>query len=545
MIGTMLPRHYRITGKLGRGAMSVVYSGVYEPLGQPVAIKLLKSHLVSDQATFKRFQQEAKTAGALEHPNIVGIFDFGITDQGVPYLIMELLHGLSLKQRLQTAPAVDLQGLVKLFIQIADALSYTHERGIVHRDVKPSNIIIVEEKGKDVVKLVDFGIAKMQTLDGDRIGAMELTATGEVFGTPLYVSPEQAMGRSIDARADIYSLGCVLYEALAGRPPFNAPTAFDVIRMQITSDPIPLDAARPDLRLPPSLLRAVDRAMLKDPDARYQTLREMIADLHEAISEDRRAVYGRISPRSNGPISSTKMKVVSSAALPILQMPPDVVHEKRRLPMMLFLMVWISGCLTGALILFALDFKDKFDLASSPTDQMERSTEPMQMHLKSSPAADMVQAASEQINSSNYAGAASTLSKAIPLLEKGDADDKDELANALNMMGICYYYTHEPAKAEPYLRRAYDLDKQLFGAGSAACAGVLTNLGRVCEMRRKLDKAEKYYRESLAISEKIYGRTDTKLASRLQNLASFLHRRHKNVEAASLERRARDILNGK
>jgi tetratricopeptide (TPR) repeat protein len=137
-----------------------------------------------------------------------------------------------------------------------------------------------------------------------------------------------------------------------------------------------------------------------------------------------------------------------------------------------------------------------------------------------------------------------TLTRAVPLLERGGVDEKDELANALNMMGICYYYMHQPVRAQPYLLKAYNLDKQLCGADSAACAGVLTNLARVSEMQRKFEKAENYYRESLAVSYKIYEANDKKLVPRLQNLSAFLRRRHKNVEAASLERRGRDILSG-
>ena len=537
MIGTMLPRRYRITGSLGRGAMSVVYSGIYEPLGQPVAIKLLKSHLVSDQSTFKRFQQEAKTAGALEHPNVVGILDFGITDQGVPYLIMELLNGMSLWERLRTAPGLDLQGLLHLFVQICDALQYTHERGVIHRDVKPSNIIIANEDGQDIVKIVDFGIAKMQTLEGNPM-VSDLTATGEVFGTPLYVSPEQAMGRTLDNRADIYSLGCVLYEAVAGQPVFNAQTAFDIIRLQINSEPIPLDAARPDLRLPPSLIRAVERSLQKSPNDRYQSMAELADDLRLAMAEDCRGMYGR-QQKQGGINSTSRLKVAAAAAVATVaaqQAPPAVAAPKRRFPIMMFLLVWVSGMLTGLVILFSLDLKEKLAVASVRTDQMvvsERHPGVVQT--------DELARASQAITDQQFGVAEDALAKVIPTLERGGAAQQDNLANALNLMGIAHYYSRSPVKAEPYLRRAYDIDKSLYGAESAACAGVLTNLARVAEMEQSFDNAEKYYRHSLAISEKIYGRNDKKLGSRIQNLAAFLKRRHKNVEAASLERRALEM----
>jgi serine/threonine protein kinase len=288
LIGTLLPRHYRIAEQLGRGAMSVVYSGVYEPLGQQVAIKLLKSHLVSDLQTFKRFQQEAKTAGALEHPNIVSIFDFGVTEQGVPYLIMEMVHGASLWALLQSPQSVPVSSAINIFTQTADALAYTHERGTIHRDVKPSNILVVaDSEGGETVKLLDFGIAKLQNYEGNP--AANLTQTGEVFGTPLYVSPEQAMGRVLDGRADIYSLGCVMYEVLAGCPPFQGPSAFDVLRMQVQSDPVPLEDFRNSMEmepLPPALVAAIEKAMSKDPDARQQSMAELVQDLQQAKMEN-------------------------------------------------------------------------------------------------------------------------------------------------------------------------------------------------------------------------------------------------------------------
>jgi serine/threonine protein kinase len=590
LIGTMLPRQFRITGKLGKGAMSVVYAGVYEPLGQPVAIKLLKSHLVSDQVTFKRFQQEAKTAGALEHPNIVGVLDFGVTDQGVPYLIMELLRGDSLKEHLHRKPPPDLLEIIQIFMQAADALYYTHQRGIIHRDVKPSNILIVNENGKDVVKIVDFGIAKMQTLDGNALNA-DLTATGEVFGTPLYVSPEQAMGRTLDSRADIYSLGCVLYEAVAGKPAFNAPSAFDVIRMQITQEHIPLDAARPDLQLPPSLLAAVDRAMTKDPNERYQTMAELVADLRNACNEYRNGVFGR-APRSSSnlpiisssrnPIAQSSRVHLSSSNMPVLS--PDAVPPKKRLPIMLFLAVWISGCLTGVLVLFCLDFKEKLELATSPTEQMVVSSnetapesspeilDPKAVALSKSAAdnydvrkygaaeADCLaalkiaeskkqdvgaavlrtQIASVYLATEKFKAAQQVLAKAIPVLETA-TDQKDNLGNALNLQGIAYYYMRDPNKAEPLLERAYKIDSELYGTQSSACAGVQTNLARVYEMNHKLDLAERLYRDSMEVSQKIYPPGDKKLIARMNNLASFLKRRNKTVEAASLERQAKEM----
>lgn len=548
MIGTMLPRHYRITGKLGRGAMSMVYGGIYEPLNQPVAIKLLKSHLVSDLPTFKRFQQEAKTAGALEHPNIVGILDFGVTDQGVPYLIMELLQGESLSERLKRCKSMPVDSVISLFAQAGDALQYTHERGIIHRDVKPSNILIVLEHGEDMVKIVDFGIAKMQTMEGGTGGAAELTATGEVFGTPLYVSPEQAMGRPLDSRADIYSLGCVMYEALAGVPPFNAPTAFDVIRMQITENAKPIEDARPDLHIPPSLAVAIERAMAKDPNARYQTMAELLADLQQAQLEltsgvratrtnvKRNSPSGTMpilqAPNGRGRVSSSKESVVSNAV-------PQMTL-RRTLPVMPFLVACVSGCLAGVLILFCLDLKSKLEHPESAQAQGSKHSTDKKDPMVAK-AVSLIDLCTKETAKHNLPAALTAGKKAVAMLEKDRDGHETELAAAYRSLGIVYYYMHQGAKAEPLLVQAWEIDKQMVGEESATCAGDLSNLAKVFEDQKKFDKAETYYRRALAICEKVYGRTDRRLVNRLKNLADFLHRQKRSVEARTLDRRAREV----
>lgn len=595
MIGTMLPRNYRITGKLGRGAMSVVYSGVYEPLNQPVAIKILKSHLVSDQSTFKRFQQEAKTAGALEHENIVGILDFGVTDQGVPYLIMELLEGESLTDRLRRSRGLSLDAVISLFSQAADALQYTHERGVIHRDVKPSNILIVHEEGMAKLKIVDFGIAKMQTTRGPA-GALDLTATGEVFGTPLYVSPEQAMGRTLDCRADIYSLGCVMYEAVAGQPAFSGTTAFDVIRMQVSDDPIPLGAVRPDLKIPPSLALAVTKSMSKVPASRYQTMSELLEDLQKARmelnSETRESSSKGLSTVKSTGKSDDKLGplVVSQRAKTA---PVSAAGSKQFNVLLLpLLMAGVSGLLAGALILFAFDFTEKMTQSQTKSTNDHRmvvgdtrASLPQRIQVMDPQAVALGKSAHVQYEKGNYGaaeaqckkaieitsskgqklGSAILLSelcsiytahnnlpaaldagqKAVAVLQKADASRKADLAIALRSLGIVHYYLHQPAKAEPLLKQAWQIDQEICGPISLACAIDLSNLARAEEDNKNFDRAEDHYKESIAISEKVYGRSDPRLAERIENLAAFLAKRNRQVEARTLERRAKHLASDK
>ncbi len=287
LIGTSLPRNYHILSLLGRGSMSVVYKGVYEPLNQPVAIKMLKAHLVSDPYQLKRFQSEIKTAGSLNHPNIVGILDFGVTGQGTPYLIMDYLDGKSLSDILDTEERLSVRRAVDLFTQAADALAHAHQAGILHRDIKPSNLLICADAEKrETLKVVDFGIAKlmMPGENGNNAdGLLSLTATGEVLGTPLYMSPEQANGKALDARSDIYALGCVLYHALTGKPPFLGDTALDTMRLQISAPAKPIDQVRTDLYIPQGLQMIVMLCLQKDPRQRYQTMDLLRDDLRTCL----------------------------------------------------------------------------------------------------------------------------------------------------------------------------------------------------------------------------------------------------------------------
>jgi serine/threonine protein kinase len=287
LIGKILPRRYRILAPLGKGSMSVVYKGVYEPLEQIVAIKMLKTHLVADETQAKRFQHEIKAAGALIHPNIVGILDFGVTEEGVPYLIMEYLEGKNLAALIRQQERLSVPTAIHIFSQVADALAFAHEHGIVHRDVKPSNIVIMGgEDDEKNVKLVDFGIAKVKHAASAAGDNPALTRAGEVLGTPLYMSPEQCQGKELDGRSDIYSLGCVMYASLTGQPPIVGDHPMDTIKKQVTMVPPPMEKVRPDLFFPEKLTAVVNKALIKDPRLRYQYMAQLKEDLDASERSD-------------------------------------------------------------------------------------------------------------------------------------------------------------------------------------------------------------------------------------------------------------------
>ncbi len=261
---------YRIVRQLGEGGMGVVYEAVNDAIERRVAIKVLHPEYAKDRETASRFFDEARAVNRIEHPSLVQISDYGQTAEGTAYLVMEFLRGESLAQQIDRAHAagkrLDVSEVVRIAWQTADALRAAHEKHIVHRDMKPDNLMIVRDPvapGGERVKILDFGIAKLMKSGAKR------TATSAVIGTPLYMSPEQCRGAGeVDERSDVYSLGVVLYEMLAGRCPFNAEGGGEVLGMHLFKEPPPLASFAP--AAPAELVTLTHRLLLKDKDARPQ-----------------------------------------------------------------------------------------------------------------------------------------------------------------------------------------------------------------------------------------------------------------------------------
>ncbi len=277
LTGTTLARNYEILALIGSGGMSVVYKARHKLMKSLAAIKMLHAHLLSHQKTLQRFQQEAQAVKTLSHPNIVYVSDFGVTDDGQPYLVMDYLEGISLSELIRRQGKVEVERALHILTQTCDALSHAHGKGIIHRDLKPSNIMLVrQEADNDFVKIVDFGIAKLgeETQQGQH-----LTQTGEVFGSPPYMSPEQCLGSKLDARSDVYSFGCVMYEALTGLAPFKGESSLATMHKHLNDTPQPLSLAGLDPRLAARLDAIVFKCLEKEPDKRYQTMQDVRAQL--------------------------------------------------------------------------------------------------------------------------------------------------------------------------------------------------------------------------------------------------------------------------
>jgi serine/threonine protein kinase len=277
LCGKIFAQRYQVLELLGRGGMSVVYKARHLIMDKIVALKVLHMYLARDQLSLRRFKQESQTAATLTHPGIVAIHDCGESGEGMPYLVMDFVEGITLSELLTQEGPLKLEKFLIVMKQVAAALSHAHKCGIIHRDLKPSNIMITEKDGAVLTKIVDFGIAKMVSQSGE--AAQQLTQTGEVFGSPLYMSPEQCAGTPVDHRADIYSLGCVMYETLSGRTPFKGESVYDTMNRHMNEAPPSLVAAQLEEGLRQRLELILLRALAKLPADRYQSMAEIESEL--------------------------------------------------------------------------------------------------------------------------------------------------------------------------------------------------------------------------------------------------------------------------
>ncbi|MET0339578.1 MAG: serine/threonine-protein kinase, partial [Polyangiales bacterium] len=305
LVGSLLAERYRVLGRIGEGGMGKVYEAQHVVLDKPVALKVLREDFSHRPEVVARFRQEARAASRIGHPHIVDVSDFGVTQAGAHFFVMELLVGHDLAVELEREGTLPTRRALQIVLQCAEALAAAHAKGIVHRDVKPENLFLVEhESGGDYVKLVDFGIAKI--LDAElasstgKVAERKLTQTGVVFGTPEYMAPELALGQSADHRVDAYALGVILFELIAGRPPFLGDTFMGVLA-QHAGDPIPtLAEVNPSCFAPPALEALVVRALAKKPDDRHPSMAafaEEVARLLETLTADppRAALPGTIT----------------------------------------------------------------------------------------------------------------------------------------------------------------------------------------------------------------------------------------------------------
>ncbi len=278
LTGQVLGERYRIDRKLGEGGMSEVYLAHHVLMGRPSAVKILGGQLTRDPDAVGRFNREATNASRINHPNVCAIYDFGLTPDGLIYLAMEYVEGGTLTALLDRTGPLPVSRAIEIIKQCAAGLQAAHDLGIIHRDLKPDNIMANQGRSGDLVKLVDFGIAK--AIDAER--EQQVTRTGLVVGTPEYMSPEQLSGDAIDARSDVYSLALVFYRMVTGTLPFQATTAQETMAKRLTEDPLPLAQALPTGIFPPGLQQVLDRGLARYPRDRCPSAPEFATGLEQA-----------------------------------------------------------------------------------------------------------------------------------------------------------------------------------------------------------------------------------------------------------------------
>tara|TARA_B100001750_G_scaffold152915_2_gene122593 strand:- start:239 stop:1393 length:1155 start_codon:yes stop_codon:yes gene_type:complete len=318
-VGREVAGQFRIVERIGSGGMGAVYKAEQPQMNRHVAIKILHSRYLSRKDLVSRFRREARAMSHLSHPNTARVFMYGQLEDGACYFVMEYLEGRNLAQLVRRDGPMDPKRAMHVMAQVCGALDEAHRAGIIHRDLKPENVFLTNQGGiDDYPKVLDFGLAKV-TEKQMRPGSMILTREGMVFGTPEFMSPEQARGKTLDPRSDIYSLGVILYELLSGKLPFEARQPIEFIQLHVNEPPIPLSERMKDRELPAGLEAAVMKALEKDPDDRYTTAAEFAQAL-EAVAEGRPS-FGASKPIFGGPPSTSPVVGVEAPPSSVVQQP--------------------------------------------------------------------------------------------------------------------------------------------------------------------------------------------------------------------------------
>jgi serine/threonine-protein kinase len=324
MVGREIAGRYRLLAKLGEGGMGAVYRAEQMSLKRTVAVKVLRPDVAGSPLLLRRFNAEAEAVAKLNHPNTVGIYDYGQDTDGTTFIAMEYIEGTSLRKVVHNEAPLRLQRVLRIATQICASLTDAHQRSIVHRDLKPDNVMM-QTRGRehDVVRVLDFGIAKLR--DDDRATKMQMTQQGDMLGTPQYMAPEQIRGEHVDGRADIYALGCMLYEMSTGRMAFEAQTVMAMLSKHLLETPPPPSARRPDLAIPPTFDALVADCMSKSPaqrPANMEVLTDRIAAIAQTLPVDTAVSTGQAPPSPAQAFPSSTVGTGLVAPTPYAGPPP-------------------------------------------------------------------------------------------------------------------------------------------------------------------------------------------------------------------------------
>ena len=317
--GSVIRGKYRILSKVGQGGMGAVYKALHLAFDELRALKVIAPGILHDQLFVRRFRQEAVITRKLQHPNAVRVDDIDEAEDGRPFIVMEFIQGKSLKKLIEEEGPLRVPRVCSIIKQVASALDAAHRLGMVHRDIKPDNIALIERPEGELVKVLDFGIAKMKEASLGEASGMTLTGTGMVIGTPQYISPEQAMGKrgdELDGRSDLYSLGVVMYEMLTAALPFKAETTMGMLMAHLQQAPRPILTLRPELQIPEPIVGLVMRLLEKDPAQRPANAKVLIEEV-EAAEKGNAPSGARWAMRPTEAISREEIRAAPEAVPPV------------------------------------------------------------------------------------------------------------------------------------------------------------------------------------------------------------------------------------
>lgn len=549
LIGTTLADKYEILEKLGSGGMGLVYKARHLFMKRLVAIKLMLPQYASSAIALKRFRQEAQAASHLNHPNILKVYDFGVTPTGLPYLVMDLLEGKSLSEELDRLGRLPINRSLGIFLQTCAALSHAHQKGVIHRDLKPGNIMLIHYEGADdVVQIVDFGMAKItEAMDGE---SSDLTKTGEVFGSPMYMSPEQCMGKELDARSDIYSMGCVMYRSLTGCPAVSGQTAMECFNKHATTMPPHFAEVASDLALPATLEAVIFKALAKEPEERYQSMSELrdalIAEMtamgleistsmqpgtvrpQEDSTANKTAAVSTVtvSPERNT-IEKTVVQASTAGSAPatageksyhptatpptppkdsveasISMLPPGSKTSKRGI-------IWAS--IIGVAIVGGALYFTSPKPASSPGSASTVDANNFEAVMTSGKAA---------FNHGDYAEAENKFKAALSLA-KDSGDYEEKVPGALKWLGNAYFESQDYDNAVAQFKELLKIRENGKKLTASDATDAMNSLGDIYVAQKQYPQAEQFYNKALAIRKNYQGAEHGYMAETLASMGNL------------------------
>lgn len=541
LVGQKIADRWEITQLLGEGSMSMVYRAKELPTGRPIVLKLLHPHLLAKVPNFKKFEQRAKANANLRHARVANFHDFHLTSDGQIYLICDFLTGESLEDVLSKNGHLSVPRSIDIFIQACEALDYAHNEKVLHRDLKPSNIVLLPGKEGEQVKIVDFGIAKLLSDESDEVKSNQyITHTREVFGSPLYMSPEQCMGKKLDARSDIYSMGCVMYETISGKPPFVGKNVLETAYKHMNEAPRPLSERSND----PLLSRyesIIMKCLAKDPDNRYQIVSEVGGDLQlaktatdEEWTENAAALkkstrVKKKDRKGNLPISFEMMVFAGASIVLVLVVSvwslSFLAGESQDYPAFNNDLLWVVIANEKKKVSTVQDFGSREERLRMRLQSIEREQGPECREY-----ADVTfELVSLYEKAGHYQDASLQLKKLIDLIKKvgGPINEGD----AYRHLAYAYFMQNELNEAERAANTALPLLESIVGRQHTGLTLPLNILADIYTQKGDLAQAQSKYEQLIAIADGAKGTEPLQYANVCSKLADIYRRQNKLEEA--------------